>query len=111
LPQEFEFRYQVLKDAIKASGIKLEQIALDLDVTKEAVVAYLSGRAKPPVERLLVLCQILNLSVEDVFVPVDHVAQVAVRSGRRSRRDQGLPEKVTDGATLDEVAELLSRQA
>jgi DNA-binding XRE family transcriptional regulator len=100
-----------LKRLRVATGKKPELIALELGITKEAYVAYETGRAVPPTNRILALCDLFDCSAADLLRPEHSIAAVAARSRTRSRKAQGLPAKVTDPAALDDAARLLRRQA
>ncbi len=108
----YRFDRSELKTRIDASGKPLEQIALDIKRTKEAVVAYLTGKVIPPTGVVMALCDSIGCRPEDLLRPVPEPdpAAIITEARKRSRKAQGLSEKITDPAALDEAAELLRRQ-
>jgi hypothetical protein len=108
----FHLDIAALKCWVDASGKPYELISLEIDRTKETLIAYLMGRIVPPVPVVLALCDSLGCHPEDLLRPVEpDPATVIANARRRSRRAQGLPEKVTDPAALDEAAHLFRRRA
>ena len=109
---EFVFDPQALRALCRASGLKLEAIALGAGRgSKETLQSWLAGRTAPNSVALGKLCQVLACSPQDLVRPIDRVAEVAERHAVRSRRRQGLPAKVTDPAALDDGAKLLKPRA
>jgi hypothetical protein len=109
----FHFDRAELKRRRIASGKPLELVALEIGRTKEAVVGYESGKLMPPVPVVMALCESIGCQPGDLLRPIvePDTAAIITNARKRSRRAQGLPEKVEDPAALDEAAELLRRQA
>lgn len=107
------FDHVELKRRRIASGKKPELLALIIERTKEAYIAYETGRTVPPTPVVLALCDELDCSPDDLLRPVDDGAEreAAARLRAASRRAQGLPDFVEDPAALDDAAELLRRHA
>ena len=53
-----------LKDARRISGLSQEDLAEQLDVSRQAVGKWEQGQAYPEVEKLLSLCGVLNTSLD-----------------------------------------------
>ena len=109
---KYRFDNLALKRLRLSSGKKPELLALILGLTKEAYIAYETGRSTPPTNRVFQLCDELGCRPEDLLRPVaEPMAEVVKAAVKKSTRKQRLPEKVTDPAALDEAAELLRRRA
>jgi transcriptional regulator with XRE-family HTH domain len=106
----YRFDPEALKRLRLGAGLKREQLALDLDVTKEAVTAWETGRTIPRSRTLLRLAERLGtepaalLAVDSDALPVSEQAREASFAARRA---QGLPDLIEDAAALDEGAQLL----
>ena len=53
-----------LKDARRSCGLSQEELAEQLDVSRQAVGKWEQGQAYPEVEKLLTLCAVLNTSLD-----------------------------------------------
>ena len=53
-----------LKDARRVCGLSQEELAEQLDVSRQAVGKWEQGQAYPEVEKLLTLCAVLNTSLD-----------------------------------------------
>ena len=53
-----------LKDARRAAGLSQEELAEQLDVSRQAVGKWEQGQAYPELEKLLALCAVLNVSAD-----------------------------------------------
>ncbi len=108
----YRFNGQALRALREAAGLKREHLALATNRNTEAVVNWELGRAMPPADVLVVLCQTLNCRPEDLlFEEVDDsVAKVAKASRKAERKAQGLPERSSDEA-LDQAAKIIRPRA
>ena len=57
-----------LKDARRSCGLSQEELAEQLDVSRQAVGKWEQGQAYPEVEKLLTLCAVLNTSLDALMV-------------------------------------------
>ena len=57
-----------LKDARRAAGLSQEELAEQLDVSRQAVGKWEQGQAYPEVEKLLALCAVLNVSADALLL-------------------------------------------
>lgn len=103
----YDFNNGVLKAKRVESGKKPEQVALDLDITKETYMKFERATRVPPLDRVLQLCAYFGLDPNELLVAKETPAQVAARRTRRTRREQGLPDHVEDESALDAGAALL----
>lgn len=53
-----------LKEARRSRGLSQEELAAQLDVTRQAVGKWEQGHSYPEVEKLLTLCAVLNTSMD-----------------------------------------------
>ena len=53
-----------LKEARRSRGLSQEELAAQLDVTRQAVGKWEQGQSYPEVEKLLTLCAVLNTSMD-----------------------------------------------
>lgn len=53
-----------LKEARRSRGLSQEELAAQLDVTRQAVGKWEQGHSYPEVEKLLTLCAVLNTSLD-----------------------------------------------
>lgn len=56
-----------LKAARKKSGLSQEELAEELDVSRQAVSKWEQGETYPEVEKLLQLCRVLEVSMDELF--------------------------------------------
>jgi transcriptional regulator with XRE-family HTH domain len=104
----YRFDFAQLKPRRLALGLSREQVAVATGRSKESITSYELGRSVPNTETVLALCPVLECQPEDLLVPVDEdVSVVAEDLRKRSRRRQGLPDRVADESVLDAAAELL----
>lgn len=109
---KYRFDNVALKRRRLESGKKPELIALDLDITKEAYIAYETGRSVPPTARVLALADEFGCEPGDLYAEVeDDLPGRARRSAFAEARAQGLPEQIEDPVALEEGAELLRQPA
>jgi transcriptional regulator with XRE-family HTH domain len=104
---EYRFDNRALKTRRADAGMRPAQVAASLGVAKDAYYRWETGRGLPPVDLLGRLCAELDCELGDLLVAIDPPAVVAHRHVARSRREQGLPERVQDEAALDATAALL----
>jgi len=56
-----------LKTARKAKGFSQEDLAATLEVSRQAVSKWEQGETYPEVEKLLQLCRVLAVSMDELF--------------------------------------------
>ena len=57
-----------LKDARRICGLSQEELAAQLDVSRQAVGKWEQGQAYPEMEKLIALCAVLNVSADALLV-------------------------------------------
>lgn len=53
------------------AGFKQEEVAKILNVSKSTIIKWEKGRTEPSISQFMRLCEIYNVSSDNIFLPVD----------------------------------------
>jgi len=56
-----------IKELVKASGKRMNQIAYEMDVNEGQLYSYTSGRYLPSALAIIKLCEVLDCTYEDIL--------------------------------------------
>ncbi len=76
-----------LRDLRTSSNLSQEQLALQLNVSRQAVAKWESGRALPDLDRAIALSRLYRVTLDSLFLPSEECAAQNTASGRDPGRE------------------------
>lgn len=66
-----QFFSERLKESLKANGLSQSELARKIGVSQDAVNSYCTGRIKPSVDVLIIICKTLDESADYLLGLID----------------------------------------